>query len=238
MATGSLSRNENLVRRSENEWRRVAQALTVFDRVFLWGPPGVGKTHAAKQALNMNTWTVTCHADASVQELLGHYVPKGAEFVWHDGPVALAMRSGALVINEVAHASPEVLDAMLGILDDKDVAEIALPTGEVLVPHAGFRVIGTSNEPLEAGPLLDRFEAVVPVTTPHPGVIARLERARKGLGAIVLNSYSDPKNAISPRRALALAKALPAFENGEEASLLTCGSGDVFITLSLAKGGE
>jgi MoxR-like ATPase len=237
-----MAGSSNLSRKASEEWSCVERALGAFRRVFIWGPPGVGKSYAAKEVLRthgLNAWTVTCHADASVQELLGHYVPKGAEFVWHDGPVSLAMRQGALVLNEVAHASPEVLDALLGILDDPEVAEIALPTGERLVPHAGFHVVATANEPLETGPLSDRFEAIVPVTMPAPALITRLNTAYEGLGDLVLNSFSDPKNAISPRRALALAQALRGghFPDGAEASMLTCGTPDVYATLQLKRGG-
>jgi hypothetical protein len=66
-------------------------------------------------------------------------------------------------------------------------------------------------------------------------VIERLNDAYRGLGDVVLNSFTNPSKAISPRRALALAAALKsgAFRDGAEASLVTCGTPDVFAVLAL-----
>ena len=177
-------------------------------RLYLWGPPGVGKSRFGMDVLKTNfknVYQVTLNDDISVQELLGHYVPKGNEFVWHDGPIALAMRDseGALVINELPRASGAVRDLMLAVLDDNSIASIALPTGEMLKPHAKFSVIATGNDKPEeclTEALIDRFELILHLDTPNPELIAKLNKVREASGTLVERSYHSKANFVSPRK--------------------------------------
>lgn len=177
-------------------------------RVYTWGPPGVGKSRFGMDVLKKNFKTVyqiTLNDDISVQELLGHYIPKGNEFVWHDGPIALAMRdpNGALLINELPRASGAVRDLMLGVLDDNSIASIALPTGEMLYPHARFTVMATGNDKPEeclTEALIDRFELVLELQSPNPALIEKLNKVRPCAGTLVERSYHSTTNFVSPRK--------------------------------------
>jgi len=177
-------------------------------RYYIWGPPGVGKSRFGMDVLKKNfenVYQITLNDDISVQELLGHYVPKGNEFVWHDGPIALAMRDpkGALVINELPRASGAVRDLMLAVLDDNSIASIALPTGEILKPHAKFSVMATGNDKPEeclTEALIDRFELVLHLPMPNPELIEKLNKVRPASGTLVERSYHSMTNFVSPRK--------------------------------------
>jgi len=170
----------------QNEtWRLVNLALSLPEArtVFLWGPPGTGKTYAAQRvglAPQQRAWTVTLTEETSAAELRGHFILKGQDTVWHDGPIARAMHAGGrLILNEVTHAAGDVLDLLYPILDSPETCEIMLPSGSVLKPAPGFRVVATDNQGPDFLPeaLRDRFVSTLNITHPSPG-------AWEALGAI------------------------------------------------------
>lgn len=213
-----------------DRWKMFEEAIKLVGRVYIWGPPGIGKSYAGQKALKITNndlvWQITLNEDVIAQELLGHYVPKGKIFEWHDGPVTKAFRDGGgLIINELSRASGAVKDMFLGILDDFEVASLSLPTGERLKPKKGFKVVATSNSsPEELDEALeDRFDAKIWIPKPHPGVINKLNAEMKGLGDFIQTSYNDEKRAVSPRDAFAFLKLLESELTIEEAALLVFG---------------
>jgi MoxR-like ATPase len=189
-------------------WSLARTAIERSPRVFLWGPPGIGKSHLT--VVGHRTFhQVTMCEDQTVQELVGHYLPDGQRFRWHDGPVALAMRGGALlVLNEIGRASGAVLDFLLGVLDSREVSAVALPSGEHLRPAPGFTVVATSNsspEPLDPA-LRSRFGVEVYLPAPNPALVAAVNREVRGLGDALAASFEDPVRALDPRRVIELAR--------------------------------
>lgn len=195
---------------SQNKWEKLHKICTnqMLRRIYAWGPPGVGKSRFGMDVLKVhfpNVYQITLNDDISVQELLGHYIPKGQEFIWHDGPIALAMRDpkAALVINELPRASGAVRDLMLAVLDDNSIASIALPTGEILKPHAKFSVFCTGNDkPQECltEALIDRFELEIHLDMPNPVLVEKLNKVRPASGTLVERSYHSTTNFVSPRK--------------------------------------
>jgi MoxR-like ATPase len=221
-----------------NPWSVAELAVRSLRSVYLWGPPGVGKSFVAASVWP-NRYQVTLCDDLTVQEMMGHYVPKGAEFRWHEGPVCKAFREGgALVLNEVGRASAPVQDFLLGVLDGADVARITLPSGEHIRPASGFRVVATSNSApdLLEPALRSRFQAEINLSTPHPDLCAELERGAPGLGKAVADSFADPERAIDPRRALSFLSLRRSNMAPREAACLAFGdrAPDVFAALSAA----
>lgn len=223
--------NQDLLKwaKVQNCWDLAEAAASVVPRVMLWGLPGTAKTsfglrHAAKK--QRPRYSLTFSEDFTTQELLGHFIPKGNVFEWHDGPVTRAWREGAtLVLNELGRASGPVLDIMLCMLDDPSMAELALPTGEVIRPKTGFCAIATSNSKPELmdPALVDRFDAIIEITVPHPDLVKHLDDKIAGLGTAVLNSYQDPTRYISPRRALAFIQLIEGGVGKKTAALLAFG---------------
>ncbi len=214
-----------------NDWRLFEKAVLASPRTFIWGPPGIGKSYTSRQILrtiNNNVWQCTLDEDKVVQELLGHFLPKGRVFVWHNGPIAIAFKEGhGLVINELARGSSAVKDMFLGILDDPEIASLRLPSGDLLTRGKNFKVIATANNPPEDldEALKDRFDVVMRVDTPHPAIISNLNKKLPDLGDMILASYKDSGRAISPRRAYAFVNLLKNVSR-EDAAKLAFGARD------------
>lgn len=174
------------------DWQVVEQLLASFavDRIYLWGPPGIGKTWSAyhKGRLERGLFAITCTQETVASELRGHYLPRGGSFEWHDGPVVRAMREGArLVVNEIVHASDDVLSFLHPVLEFPETARVTLPTNETVAPAPGFHVVATANCPPDDLPpaLRDRFDVSIRIEEPHPEALEKLspalrEVARRG----------------------------------------------------------
>ena len=67
--------------------------------MMLKGPTGCGKTrfieHMAHQ-LKKPLITVSCHEDMTASDLVGRYLLDADGTVWHDGPLTLSVRFGAI----------------------------------------------------------------------------------------------------------------------------------------------
>lgn len=210
-------------------WHLFEKAARISTRTFIWGPPGVGKSYTAQDILkstNKIVWQCTLDEDKVVQELQGHFIPKGTVFEWHNGPVTTAFKEGhGLVINELARASSAVKDMFLGILDDPEIASLSLPSGDRVTRGNNFKVIATANNPPDDldEALRDRFDVIIEVKTPHPAIIKNLNSKIAGFGDMILSSYKDPKRAISPRRAYAFIDLVNKNMAQKEAAMLTFG---------------
>ena len=147
--------------------------------IYLWGPPGTGKSFTASTSGlgGREVFNVTLTPETPAAELRGFWMPKGDQFAWQDGVFVEAMRRGArIVINELSHASHDVLAILHAILESPETARLTLPNLETVSPAEGFQVICTDNLPLEQLPeaLRDRFACVLRVGMPHPRALARL----------------------------------------------------------------
>ncbi len=207
-----------------NETKGTANRPKV-NRILLYGPTGTGKTtFAIKEAgKGKNVHPVTVTEDMSVAELIGHWVPKGKEFVWHDGPAIRAWKDGGvLVINEIDLASGSVLTALMSILDDLEIALLELPNNEVISPQKSFICVATMNGPIDSLPdaLRDRFDIVLKISEPHPEA---LETLPENLRKIAKNSYTDEENIVPFRRFKAYHALKEQGFTDEEAAVMTFG---------------
>jgi MoxR-like ATPase len=168
----------------------------------MWGPPGTGKTYTAcRSGLDgRDVFTISLTPETPAAELRGFWMPKGDQFVWQDGAFIDAMRKGArVVINEVAHASHDVLAILHPILESRKTAQLTLPNLETVSPAAGFQVICTDNLPIDQLPeaLRDRFTSVLHVDRPHP---AALDSLSEDLREAALRTFDlESERAVSIR---------------------------------------
>lgn len=190
---------------SKVAWELLKKLLSspIVRTLFIYGPPGVGKTFAAffLGRIEAGYYSVTLTEDTSAAEVRGHFIFKGGDAVWHDGPFLRAMREGKrLVINEIKHANADVLALLFPVLESWETAELTLPTGETVRPAPGFHVVVTDNDPPDQlpAPLQDRFMAIVHLTEPHPDAFADLRDGFRQLAEAGL-AISDDRR-ISARR--------------------------------------
>ena len=116
--------------------------------LYVFGPTGCGKTSCIKQLaarLNYPIFEVTGHGRLEFADLVGHLTVKDGNMTFEYGPLALAMRYGAvLLLNEIDLTSPEIAAGLNSVLDGSPLC-IAENGGEIIQPHPMFRFVATAN---------------------------------------------------------------------------------------------
>lgn len=112
------------------------------------GPTGCGKTrfveHMAAR-LGRPLITVSCHDDLTAADLVGRYLIGDGNTVWNDGPLARAVRSGAICyLDEVVEARKDTTVVLHPLADDRRVLPIER-TGELLQAPPGFMLVVSYN---------------------------------------------------------------------------------------------
>lgn len=93
--------------------------------VLLKGPTGCGKTRFMEYMawrLRRPLITVSCHDDLTASDLVGRYLITNNETVWVDGPLARAVRHGAICyLDEVVEARKDTTVVIHPLADDRRV---------------------------------------------------------------------------------------------------------------------
>ena len=132
-----------------------ADEIAVFEQcharglaVMLKGPTGCGKTRFVEHMawrLGRPVVTVACHDDLSASDLTGRWLVRGGETVWQDGPLALAVRAGAICyLDEVVEARQDTIVVIHPLTDDRRILPIE-KTGEILTAAPGFQLVVSYN---------------------------------------------------------------------------------------------
>lgn len=104
--------------------------------VLLKGPTGCGKTRFMQHMawrLRRPLITVSCHDDLTATDLIGRYLITANETVWVDGPMARAVRIGAILyLDEIVEARKDTTVVIHPLADDRRVLPIE-KTGELLI---------------------------------------------------------------------------------------------------------
>jgi nitric oxide reductase NorQ protein len=126
----------------EPYYEPVGDELAVFEAayrnqlpVLLKGPTGCGKTRFMEHMawrLQRPLITVSCHDDLAAADLVGRFLVMNGETVWVDGPLARAVRFGAICyLDEVVEARKDTTVVIHPLADDRRELPIE-KLGEVL----------------------------------------------------------------------------------------------------------
>ncbi|HTP42097.1 MAG TPA: CbbQ/NirQ/NorQ/GpvN family protein [Nitrospiria bacterium] len=121
--------------RQEPYYVPVQQEVELFEAaytnllpVMLKGPTGCGKSRFVQYMayrLKRPLITVACHEDVTASDLIGRYLLRGEETVWVDGPVALAVRHGAICyLDEVVEARKDTTVVIHPLTDARRILPI------------------------------------------------------------------------------------------------------------------
>lgn len=159
--------------------------------LLILGPTGCGKTllvESMAAELGRPLVTVTCHDDLTTADLVGRHLIRGGDVEWSDGPLATAMREGAILyLDEIVEARPDTL-AMLHSVADHRRTLFLERLGEELVAPAEFMLVASYNprpmgSPKELKPALRQRFAVVQLSYLPADEEARVVADRTGVDA-------------------------------------------------------
>ena len=142
-------------------YKAIRSEIEVFNQInalnlplLLKGPTGSGKSRFIEYMANetgKKLITVSCHEETSSTDLIGRFIIKGAETIWIDGPLSIAVKNGyILYLDEVAEARPDVIVAIHSLTDHRRELFID-KLGETLKAHPDFLLVASFNPGYQKG---------------------------------------------------------------------------------------
>lgn len=230
-------------------WRLATQSLGRYPYSLLYGPPGTGKTGTAFKALAATAAkaggrlvNIYITPDTTAAELMGFTAPDDTgAFKFRYGALSIAMKEGwPVLINEIDDVQGDAETALLGVLDDQDIAQYELMNGESVTPKEGFTVVATMNgQPSALRPALaDRFPMQFEILEAHPDALATLPVDLR-TAAYKSVKATDPHQRHSLRPWLAFARARDEWGYSEEDAAFSVWkdrSTDILNELKMSRG--
>ncbi|WP_448151206.1 AAA family ATPase [Labrys miyagiensis] len=140
---------------NEPYYRNVGHEIELFQAaydnrtpVMLKGPTGCGKTRFVEHMawrLGRPLITVSCHEDMTASDLVGRYLLDAEGTVWHDGPLTLSVRHGAICyLDEIVEARQDTTVVIHSLTDDRRILTLE-KKNEVVSAHPDFHVVISYN---------------------------------------------------------------------------------------------
>lgn len=146
---------EQYIIAEEPYYRPVANEIALFEAAYanrmpmmLKGPTGCGKTRFIEYMawrLKKPLITVACHEDMTASDLVGRFLLDAQGTVWHDGPLTLAVRYGAICyLDEIVEARQDTTVVIHPLTDDRRVLPLE-KKGELVTAHPDFQLVISYN---------------------------------------------------------------------------------------------
>lgn len=142
-------------------YKPISSEVEIFNQIndlklplLIKGPTGTGKSRFIEYMANelgKKLITVSCHEETSATDLIGRFIIKGAETIWVDGPLSIAVKNGyILYLDEVAEARPDVIVAIHSLTDHRRELFID-KLGETIKAHEDFLLVASFNPGYQKG---------------------------------------------------------------------------------------
>jgi nitric oxide reductase NorQ protein len=139
----------------EPYYRAVGDETRLFEAAFanrmpmmLKGPTGCGKTRFIEfmaWRLGKPLMTVACHEDMTASDLVGRFLLDAQGTVWHDGPLTVAVRHGAICyLDEIVEARQDTTVVIHPLTDDRRILPLE-KKGELVHAHPDFQLVISYN---------------------------------------------------------------------------------------------
>lgn len=150
-----------LVQETTVFYKAIGLEISVFQQInalkmplLIKGPTGTGKSRFVEfmaQEVGKKLITVSCHEETSATDLIGRFIIKGAETIWIDGPLSIAVKKGyILYLDEIAEARPDVIVAIHSLTDHRRELFID-KLGETIKAHEDFLLVASFNPGYQKG---------------------------------------------------------------------------------------
>ncbi|MDU1695239.1 MAG: CbbQ/NirQ/NorQ/GpvN family protein, partial [Bradyrhizobium sp.] len=116
--------------------------------IMLKGPTGCGKTRFIEHMawrLGKPLITVAAHEDMTAADLAGRYLLEPSGTVWHDGPLTLAVRHGAICyLDEIVEARQDTTVVIHPLTDARRILPLD-KHNEIVPAHSDFQLTISYN---------------------------------------------------------------------------------------------
>jgi nitric oxide reductase NorQ protein len=140
---------------AEPFYQPVGDEIAIFEAayserlpVMLKGPTGCGKTRFVEHMawrLGKPLITVAAHEDMTASDLAGRYLLEPEGTVWHDGPLTLAVRHGAICyLDEIVEARQDTTVVIHPLTDARRILPLE-KHNEIVAAHADFQLTISYN---------------------------------------------------------------------------------------------
>ena len=142
-------------------YHEIGKEVQVFEHAYknkipflLKGPTGTGKSRFIEymaHKLDKKLITISCHEETSSTDLIGRFIIKGAETLWVDGPLTIAIKDGSIIyLDEIAEARPDVIVAIHSLTDHRRELFID-KLGITVKSHEDFMLVASFNPGYQKG---------------------------------------------------------------------------------------
>ena len=133
---------------SGNEVELFEAAYALRMPMIFKGPTGCGKTRFMEYMawrLKRPLMTLACNEDMTASDLVGRYLLDAQGTVWHDGPLTIAARYGAICyLDEVVEARQDTTVIIHPLTDNRRILPLD-KRGELIHAHSDFQLVVSYN---------------------------------------------------------------------------------------------